>query len=98
MRAFPAALAEDLRRIFMVKKLSPLDVEKKGEYIFIRSNENVFWKLEGNGAVLERRACGFFSVRWSADYRERGRHIVYRRSGPGPGYSLELTVKQIVVK
>ena len=98
MRAFPAALAEDLRRIFMVKKLSPLDVEKKGEYIFIRSQENVFWKLEKNGAALERRAGSFFSCRWSADYREKGRRIAYRRKGPGPGYSLEFSVKQILVK
>ena len=98
MRAFPAALADDLRRIFMVKKLSPLDVEKKGEYIFIRSQENVFWKMEKNGAALERRAGSFFSGRWSADYREKGRRIVYRRNGPGPGYSLELSVKQILVK
>ena len=98
LRAFPAVLAEDLRRIFMVKKLSPLDVEKKGEYIFIRSQENVFWKVEKTGAALERRAGSFFSGRWSADYREKGRRIAYRRNGPGPGYSLELSVKQILVK
>lgn len=101
MRAFPAALAEDLRRIFMVKRLSPLDVEKKGEYIFIRSQEDVFWKLKGSDdshAPLQRGKDGFFSSRWSADYREKGRRIAYRRNGPGPGYSLEIAVKQIVVK
>ena len=101
MRTFPAALAEDLRRIFMVKKLSPLDVEKKGEYIFIRSQEDVFWELKGSDdshAALKRSKDGIFCRRWSADYRNKGRSIAYRRSGPGPGYSLEISVKQIMVK
>ena len=61
----------------------------------------MIWKLKGSNdshAALRRSKDGFFSSRWSADYREKGRRIAYRRSGPGPGYSLEIAVKQIVVK
>ena len=95
MRAFPAALSGDLRRIFMLKRALPLDVEEKEEYIVIRSQENVTWKLGRGGKNLsERRAGGLFSGAWSADYREKGRRVVYRRSG----CSLELEIRKIAVK
>ena len=99
LRSFPAALSEDLRRIFMPKRTSPLDVEEKEEYIFIRSRENVTWKLgRGGDDVSERRAGGLFSGAWRAEYREKGRHVAYRRSGAGRGYSLELEIGKIAVK
>ncbi|MBQ7693825.1 MAG: hypothetical protein IJT50_01750 [Lentisphaeria bacterium] len=98
LRAFPAALSEDLRRIFMLKRVFPLDVEEKEEYIFIRSQGNVTWKLRNAAdGAFERCAGGLFSGAWSAGYREKGRRVAYRRSGVRH-YSLELEIRQIVVK
>ena len=99
MRDFPAALSEDLRRIFVLKRTLPLDAEEKEEYIFIRSQENVTWKLSlGGEDLFERRSDGLFSGAWSAVYREKGRLVAYRRKGAGRGCSLELEIRKIAVK
>ena len=99
LQVFPAMFSEDLRRIFMPKRFSPLDVEEKGEYIFLRSRENVTWKLGKSGAdgVLERCAGGLFADDWSASCRENGRRVAYRRGGMRH-YALELEIRQIAVK
>ena len=91
---FLTGLPEDLRRIFAVKNAAPLAVEEKAEYIVICAEDGVEWRLFRDGTAAARGG-GFFSGAWSAEYRDGGKTVRYRRSGLGGGYALDLLIGKI---
>ncbi len=91
---FISGLPDDLRRIFTAKNAPPLAAEEKTEYIAVYSNAPVEWRLRRDGSA-EKRGGGIFAGTWRAEYRDTGRHVVYRRNAVGYDYTLVLTINNL---